>query len=102
GRSSACARRPRRRGCGRSRDRWWSSADGHLEWTTTPQELPAGVTLTRLDPAAAVAASVQAPGDRAAAIAVARSGGATALSVARNTVVDEPVEITLTGRGDVL
>ncbi|ROR93765.1 iron-regulated ABC transporter permease protein SufD [Salana multivorans] len=76
------------------------AADGHLEWTTTPQELPVGVTLTRLDPAAAVAASVQAPGDRAAAIAVARSGGATALSVARNTVVDEPVEITLTGRGD--
>ncbi len=76
------------------------AADGHLVWSTTPAVLPAGVTLGELDPAAAVAASVQAPGDRASAIAVARSGGAMALDVAANTEVAEAIEITLTGSGD--
>ncbi|PKQ25998.1 MAG: Fe-S cluster assembly protein SufD [Actinobacteria bacterium HGW-Actinobacteria-4] len=72
-------------------------ATGHLEWTTS--ELPAGVTLADVDSADAVARSVQAPGDRASALAVKLSGGAKVLTIAPGTVVDEPIQITMNGTG---
>jgi Fe-S cluster assembly protein SufD len=71
--------------------------DGHLEWETSP--LPAGVTLTEVSQPDAEARSVRAPGDRASAIAVARSGGAMALAIAPGTEVFEPITVTLTGSG---
>jgi len=71
--------------------------DGHLEWSTSP--FPAGVTLTEVSQPDAVARSVRAPGDRASAVAVARSGGAMALTVAPGTEVAEPITVTLTGTG---
>jgi len=72
--------------------------EGHLEWSVP--ELPAGVSLTEVAADDAKARSVRAPGDRASAVAVARSGGAMALTVAPNTVVDEPIQIGLHGNGD--
>ncbi|HCX84337.1 MAG TPA: Fe-S cluster assembly protein SufD [Micrococcales bacterium] len=74
------------------------AADGHLEWTVPT--LPDGVTLDEVDAQTARERSVRAPGDRASALAVRHSGGAMRLAVARNAEVTEPVEITLTGRGD--
>ena len=71
---------------------------GHLAWTVS--DLPAGVTLTELPEAAARERSVRAPGDRAAVVAVARSGGAMALTVAPGTVVAEPITIHLAGTGE--
>lgn len=72
--------------------------EGHLTWSV-PQ-LPAGVSLTEVTPADAVARSVRAPGDRASAVAVAKSGGAMSLSIAANTAVDAPIEIGMHGKGD--
>lgn len=72
--------------------------DGHLTWTVP--DLPAGVTLTEIAPDEAVARTVQAPGDRASAVAVARSGGAMALTVAPGTVLEQPLTIRLTGNGE--
>ena len=71
--------------------------DGHLEWSTSP--LPAGVTLTEVAQPDAVVRSVRAPGDRASAVAVDRSGGAMGLSVIPGTEVVEPITVTLTGTG---
>ncbi|MEX0914223.1 MAG: Fe-S cluster assembly protein SufD [Demequina sp.] len=73
------------------------SVDGHLEWTTS--DLPAGVTLTDVDSADAQTRSVAAPGDRASALAVARSGAAKALTIAPGTVVDDPITVTMHGTG---
>jgi Fe-S cluster assembly protein SufD len=73
-------------------------ADGHLTWTVPA--LPAGVTLAHVAPDEAVARTVRAPGDRASAVAVKRAGGAMALTVAPNTVLDEPLTIRLTGNGE--
>ncbi|WP_062464848.1 Fe-S cluster assembly protein SufD [Demequina soli] len=70
---------------------------GHLEWATS--ELPAGVTLTEVPVDDARERTVRAPGDRASALAVKHSGGAMALAIAANTVVDEPITIDLTGVG---
>lgn len=72
-------------------------ADGHLEWSVS--DLPDGVALVEVDAVTARQASVRAPGDRAAALAVAHSGGAMRLSVAAGTVVEEPITIRLTGTG---
>ncbi|WP_062381352.1 Fe-S cluster assembly protein SufD [Demequina pelophila] len=71
--------------------------DGHLEWTVP--DLPAGVTLAQVPADDARARTVRAPGDRASALAVKHSGGAMALTVAANTVVDEPITIDLRGTG---
>ncbi|WP_062522076.1 Fe-S cluster assembly protein SufD [Demequina silvatica] len=72
-------------------------ADGHLEWTTS--ELPAGVTLAEVPEDDARARTVREPGDRASALAVKHSGGAMALTIAANTVVEEPITIDLRGTG---
>ncbi|WP_236683398.1 Fe-S cluster assembly protein SufD [Demequina sediminicola] len=71
--------------------------DGHLEWDIPT--LPEGVTISDIDTAAAQERSVRAPGDRASAVAAAHSGGARVLSIAPNTVLDEPLQITVTGTG---
>ncbi|WP_169746276.1 Fe-S cluster assembly protein SufD [Demequina flava] len=73
------------------------ATSGHLEWDVP--ELPAGVTLTDIDVAAARERSVRAPGDRASAVAAAHSGGARVLTIAPNTVLDEPLQISVTGTG---
>ncbi|SEJ69884.1 Fe-S cluster assembly protein SufD [Demequina mangrovi] len=73
------------------------AADGHLEWTTS--DLPEGVSLVEVPVDEAQARSVRAPGDRASAIAAKRSGGAMALTIAANTVVEEPITIDLNGTG---
>lgn len=73
-------------------------ADGHLTWDVP--ELPAGVTLTQLAPDESVRRTVQAPGDRASALAVKHAGGAMALTVAPNAVVEQPLTIRLTGNGE--
>ncbi len=73
------------------------AADSHLEWTTS--DLPAGVELTEVSTGDARERSVQAPGDRASALAVAHSGGAKALTIAPGTVVDDPITVTMHGSG---
>jgi Fe-S cluster assembly protein SufD len=72
-------------------------ADGCLTWTVPA--LPAGVTLAEVAADAAAVRTVAAPGDRASAVAVARSGGAMALSIEPGTVLIEPVTLRLTGAG---
>ncbi|MDN4473080.1 Fe-S cluster assembly protein SufD [Demequina zhanjiangensis] len=72
--------------------------EGHL--TFDVPELPAGVEFVEVAAEEAQARSVRAPGDRASAVAVARSGGAMALRVDANTIVDEPIAITMTGAGE--
>ncbi|WP_062316867.1 Fe-S cluster assembly protein SufD [Demequina maris] len=73
------------------------AADGHLEWTTS--DLPAGVTLAQVPADEARERTVREPGDRASAVAVKHSGGAMALTIAANTVVEEPITIDLNGVG---
>jgi len=72
--------------------------EGHLSWDVPA--LPAGVTLVDVPAADAEARSVRAPGDRASAVAVARSGGAKALVIARGTQVEEPIVIGMFGQGE--
>ncbi len=73
-------------------------ADGHLAWGIP--DLPPGVSITPVGPQEAIARTVQAPGDRASAVAVERAGGAMALTIAPDTVLDEPLTIRLTGAGE--
>ena len=72
-------------------------ADGHLEWSTST--LPAGVELVELTSADARARTVEPPVDRAAALAVALSGGATLLRIPDRLVVADPITIRLHGTG---
>lgn len=74
------------------------SGDGHLEWRLP--ELPAGVTFTEVSSDDAQARSVNAPGDRASAVAVAKSGGAAVLAIAPGTQVADPIVIEQVGSGD--
>ena len=73
-------------------------ADGHLAWTIP--DLPPGISITQVTPDEAVTRTVLAPGDRASAVAIRRAGGATALTIAPDTVLDEPLTIRLTGTGE--
>jgi len=72
--------------------------EGHLTWDVPA--LPKGVTLVDVAADDAEARSVRAPGDRASAVAVARSGGAKALVIAPGTQVEEPLVIGLSGAGE--
>lgn len=72
--------------------------DGHLTWDVPA--LPAGVSWVEVPADEAQARSVRAPGDRASAVAVARSGGAMALKVDANAVIDEPIAIGMHGAGE--
>ena len=69
-------------------------SDAHLSWAST---LPAGVTVTELDPAAARARTVAVPIDRPSALAVEHSGGAVLVSVPAELETDEPVVLRLHG-----
>ena len=71
--------------------------EGHLEWKLP--ELPEGVSFTEIAPAEAQARSVREPGDRASAVAVAKSGGAMLLSIAEGVEVAEPLVIEQVGSG---
>lgn len=71
--------------------------EGHLEWKLP--ELPAGVEFAEISTEDAQARSVRAPGDRASAVAVAKSGGAMLLSIAKGTQVTEPIVIEQIGSG---
>ncbi|MCL2464967.1 MAG: Fe-S cluster assembly protein SufD [Micrococcales bacterium] len=71
--------------------------DGRLTWTVP--DLPAGVQLTAIAPEAAMARTVQAPGDRASALAVAGAGEHRALTIAPGSVVTEPLVLRLSGEG---
>lgn len=66
----------------------------HLGLTSS---LPDGVTLTEVTTEQARALGVPAPQDRAAALAVAHSGGALHLAVPADADVAEPVRVTLDG-----
>ncbi|CAB4735156.1 unannotated protein [freshwater metagenome] len=65
-----------------------------LTWTT---ELPAGVTLTEITAAEAVALGELGPNDRPSALAVANGGGAMLLDVPAELESDEPITLRLHG-----
>ncbi|MGZ8738459.1 MAG: Fe-S cluster assembly protein SufD [Nocardioides sp.] len=66
----------------------------HLAWDN---ELPKGVTLSRIGADQARDLGAPAPGDRAAVLAVAHSEGATRLDIPADAVLSEPVRIRLVG-----
>jgi len=70
---------------------------GHLRWDVSA---PPGVQITEVGTDDAIALGGTAPVDRLAALAVARSGGAVHVHVAREAELEEPVRIRLTGSGD--
>jgi Fe-S cluster assembly protein SufD len=69
----------------------------HLSWDTA---LPDGVTLSEITTAQARELGMMPPGDRAAALAVAHSGGAMRLDIPAESELDAPVRVRLTGHGD--
>jgi Fe-S cluster assembly protein SufD len=69
-------------------------SSAHLDWRTS---LPAGVTVTELDPAAARERTAAVPVDRPSALAVEHSGGAVLISVPAELETDEPVVLRLHG-----
>lgn len=71
-----------------------SPSDASLAWD---EQLPEGVTLSRISTQEAQALSVNAPFDRLGALAVANAGGAVLLDVPANTELSEPVRLRLTG-----
>ena len=71
---------------------------GRLAWDVPT--LPHGVSFTEVPVGDAARRSARAPGDRASAVAVARSGGAMSLSIAPGTQVDEPIVIGMSGKGE--
>lgn len=71
----------------------------HLRWDET---LPEGVTLSTVSADEARAAGIPAPGDRAAAVAAAHSGGVAVVDVPAEAELAEPVRIRLTGDGEVV
>jgi Fe-S cluster assembly protein SufD len=72
--------------------------DGELAWDIPT--LPQGVSFTEVSADEASLRSVRAPGDRASAVAVARSNGAMSLSIAPGTQVEEPIVIGMEGKGE--
>ena len=62
--------------------------------------LPRGVTFMEVPQGDAVLRSVRAPGDRASAVAVARTVAAMSLSIAPGTQVEEPIVIGMSGQGE--
>lgn len=69
-------------------------SDASLTWD---EQLPEGVTLTRISTQEAQALSVNAPFDRLGALAVANAGGAMLLDVPANTELDDSIRLTLSG-----
>ena len=69
-------------------------SEAHLAWRTN---LPEGVELAEISTDEARALGIMPPADRAAALAVAHSGGAMRLSIPAEAELDEPVRVKLTG-----
>ena len=72
--------------------------EGALSWDVPT--LPHGVSFIEVPAGDASLRSVRAPGDRASAVAVARSNGAMSLSIAPGTQVEEPIVIGISGKGE--
>ena len=70
------------------------ASGAHLTWE---QSLPDGVTLRTASPDEVRASGAPAPGDRAAAVAAAHSGGVTVLDIPAEAELDEPVRVRLHG-----
>jgi Fe-S cluster assembly protein SufD len=71
-----------------------TTATAHLDWTTS---LPQGVTATTISTEAARELGIMAPGDRAAVLAVAHSGGAVHVAIPADAELTEPVRLKLSG-----
>ncbi|MGY1796485.1 Fe-S cluster assembly protein SufD [Geodermatophilus sp. SYSU D00525] len=71
-------------------------SDAHLEWDT---DLPEGVELTRVDADDPLLKGLPEPGDRLAALARQRSGGAAVVRVPSEARLDRPVTLGLAGTG---
>jgi Fe-S cluster assembly protein SufD len=69
-------------------------SDASLVWE---QELPEGVTLTRIGTTEARELAVNAPFDRLGALAAANAGGAVLLDVPANLELEQPVRLRLRG-----
>jgi Fe-S cluster assembly protein SufD len=67
---------------------------------TLATTLPDGVTLREIGTDRARELGARPPGDRAAAVAVARSGGATRLDIPADAELDQAVRVRLTGQGE--
>jgi len=67
---------------------------GHLDWA--PQ-LPEGVTLSDIDTETARELGASEPEDRAAAVAIANSGGAVRLDIPAEADCEQPVRLRLSG-----
>lgn len=62
-------------------------------------DLPDGVTLTEIGPGQARGLGIPAPADRAAALAVAHSGGALRVNIPADARPEAPIRVRLTGTG---
>lgn len=71
-------------------------ADAELEWT---QSLPDGVTARTVAAEEARTLVAEAPVDRVSALAAAHASNVRVVEVPAGVVLDEPVELTLTGQG---
>jgi Fe-S cluster assembly protein SufD len=78
-----------------------AASDAHLTWTT---DLPEGVELTSVEADDPLLKGLPEPGDRLAALARQRSGGAAVVRVSAEAQLDRPVTLGLagTGGGDVV
>jgi Fe-S cluster assembly protein SufD len=78
-----------------------AASDAHLTWTT---DLPEGVELTSVEADDPLLKGLPEPGDRLAALARQRSGGAAVVRVPAEAQLDRPVTLGLagTGGGDVV
>ena len=71
-------------------------SDAHLAWDT---DLPQGVDLTSVEADDPLLKELPEPGDRLAALARQRSGGAAVVRVAPEAQLDRPVTLRLSGTG---
>src|SRR3712207_8160513 len=71
-------------------------SDAHLTWTT---DLPAGTELTTVEADDPLLKGLPEPGDRLAALARQRSGGAAVVRIAPEAQLDRPVNLGLAGTG---
>src|SRR3712207_2983868 len=71
-------------------------SDAHLSWTT---DLPEGVELTSVEADDPLLKGLPEPGDRLAALARQRSGGAAVVRIAPEAQLDRPVTLGLAGTG---
>lgn len=84
-------------------DRLTDLLDGTSSGTrpTVSSTLPGGVSEATISTAQARALGIMLPADRAAAVAVAGSGGAIHYAIARDAEPTQPVHIRLTGSGEI-